>query len=630
MLEAIRNNAQSWGVKLLFAIIVLVFVFWGVGSFRDSKRQVVATVGDQEIGMREFVQTYQRQVETLRRQRGEVTSRDLQEMDLKRQVLDQMINERLIRAKAQELGLFVGSGQVRTRIREMGVFHGDNATFDPRRYQTMLRMNNLNPAQFESDIRMDLVSSSLRQAVVSPVQVREAEARDMFDYVQAKARIDYVQFPVQDYMDQVTVDAKDVQAYYQEHKKDYQVPAAMRMQVLRITPESLADNQEINAEEIADYYQDHQKQFSRPEQVKARHILVQVGEDAAQDEVEQARQKIAEAAERLEQGAEFAQVAGEVSEGPSAAEGGDLGWFGRGSMVQAFEDAAFALQPGEISEPVRTRFGFHLIRVEDRREAGVQPLDQVREEIEQRLAEDKAMGQLEDKLDEVLQIVLTSQDMHQAAEAVGLEVEDMGPFGSQNPPSGLGLNQEQVQRLMEMNAGEITESPIMLEDGYLMVKKTEHEPAHVPELKEIQDRVRTAFARDKAKELAHSAAQDALHRLGQEATVQELGLQTTSSRQFTRRGAIPGLGKNQDLARDAFAADPGKWLQQPYFLAQAWVVARLAEITPPEDAAWEEQKDFWVENVRRMKRQTLFQAYLQGLREDAEISILAPEALEYS
>ncbi|MDZ7761006.1 MAG: SurA N-terminal domain-containing protein [Desulfovermiculus sp.] len=630
MLEVIRNNAQSWGVKLLFAIIVLVFVFWGVGSFRNPERQVVASVGDQDIGLKEFVQNYQRQVEAMRQQQGDISSQDLKNMDLKRQVLEQMINERLIQAKAEELGLFVGSGEVRTRIRGMSVFQGDNAQFDPNRYQGLLRMNNLSPAQFETDIRMDLVGETLRRVVTSPVRVPESEARELFDYMQAQATIDYVRFPAQDYMQQVEVSDEDIESYYQEHKQEYERPASMSMQAVVLTPKTLAQGQEVGLEEIEAYYQDHQEEFTRPEQVKAGHILIRVADNASQEEEEEAKQEIEEAAKRLDEGADFDQLAQEVSEGPSAERGGDLGWFGRNSMVQEFEEVAFDLQPGEISQPVRTQFGYHLIQVTDKRDSGVQPLEQVQEEIKKRLARNKAMQVLEDRLDEVLQIVLTSGDMQQAADAVGLSVQEIGPISKENPPEQFGLDQKQMEKLLNMEEGEIADTPIMLDDGYVMVKKTGHESAHIPALNQIEDKVRAEVEEQRARELAKAAAQDALDQLTTEKTIQDLGFEVQTSQPFTRRqGSIPGLGQNQELVQAVFAAPKGQWLDTPYVVQDVTILGRLKEASPPEDTLWEEQKSFWIENVRRLREQTLFQAYLQGLRDSAEVSILIPEALTY-
>lgn len=630
MLESIRNNAQSWGVKLLFAIIVLVFVFWGVGSFRDSDRRVVAQVDGQEIGMQEFVQRYQQQVEALRRQQGDISSEQLKDMDLKRQVLEGMISQRLIQAKAENLGLVVGSGQVRSRIRGMQVFHGDNATFDPKRYQGLLRMNNLTPAQFEADIRMDLVSSALQEVVTAPVRVETSEARALFEYVQARASIKYAEFPVQDYVQQVAVDEEEIKAYYQEHKQQYKIPAKMSMQVIRISPETLAGNQDVTQEEMKAYYENHEQEFARDEQVKARHILIEVDEEASDEEVEKARQEIEKAARRLEQGADFAQVASEMSEAPSADQGGDLGWFGRDSMVQEFEEAAFALQPGEISDPVRTEYGFHLIQVTERKEAGVQPFTQVQGKIRTRLARDKAMQKLEDRLDEVLQIVLTKGDIHQAAEAVGLEVEEFGPLGRDDFPDRLGLENDQVDKLMQMQPGDITDTPFIVDNGYVIAKKTEHEEASIPSVDQVRDRVQAAVEKQKAGELAHKEAQEALKELKNKASAEDLGLKVHSSQPFTRQGGISELGDNQELIQDAFAAREGRWLDTSYDLGKEVVIAQLVDIEPPDDTVWEEQKEYWVDSMRRLQEQMLFESYVQGLRQAADISIQSPEILRYS
>jgi peptidyl-prolyl cis-trans isomerase D len=477
---------------------------------------------------------------------------------------------------------------------------------------------------------MDLVSSALREVVTAPVRVEANEARALFEYVQASASIEYVQFPVQDYVQQVEVDEEEIRAYYQEHKQEYEVPAKMSLQAIRINPETLAGNQEVSPEEMKAYYQDHEQEFTRSEQVRARHILIEVDEEASDEEVKKARQEIEEAATRLEQGADFAQLAREISEAPSADQGGDLGWFGRNSMVEAFEEAAFALEPGEISDPVRTKFGFHLIQVSERREEGVEPFKQVEDDIRTRLARDKAMQNLEDRLDEVLQIVLTAGDIHQAAEVVNLEVEEFGPFEPGDLPGRLQLKDDQVDRLMQMQVGEITDTPFIVGDGYVVAKKNGQEEAFIPPLDQVRDRVRAAVEKNKAKELAQKAARETLKKLRNKTSAEDLGLKVVTSQPFTRQGSIPGLGRNPELIQDAFAARAGQWLDTSYGLGEKVIIAKLLEIEPPDTTVWEEQKEYWVGSMRRLQEQMLFDSYVQGLREAADISIQSPEILRYS
>ncbi|MFP4285217.1 MAG: peptidylprolyl isomerase, partial [Desulfovermiculus sp.] len=442
--------------------------------------------------------------------------------------------------------------------------------------------------------------------------------------------IEYVQFPVQDYVQQVEMDEEEIREYYQEHKQEYRVPAKMSMQVIRVNPETLADSQDVSSEEVKAYYENNEQEFTQEEQIKARHILIEVDEEAGDEEVEKARQEIEKAAKRLEQGADFDQLAGEVSEAPSADQGGDLGWFGRNSMAEAFEEEAFALQPGEISDPVRTKFGFHLIQVTDRREDGVQPLDQVQEEIRSRLAQEKAVQKLEDRLDDVLQIVLTEGDIHQAADAVNLEVEKIGPFGRGDLQDELNLKDDQVNRLMQMQVGEITETPFIAGDGYLIAKKTDHEESFIPEQDQVRDQVRSALEKVKARELAQKEAQEALKELENGQSAEDLGLNVETSQPFARQGNIPGLGKNQELFQDVFAASEGQWLDTSYDLREKVIIAKLLEIEPPDNRVWEEQKEYWVDSMRRLQEQLLFDSYVQGLREAADITIQSPEALRYS
>ena len=630
MLDSMRKNAQSWMIKALFAIIVLVFVFWGVGGFQGQEKRILATVDGREISSQRFFRYYERQLDSLRQKRPNITTDQLKQMDFKRQIFNSMVDNLLLEHKAAELGVFVTNAEIRSVIENMQVFQTANGTFDRQTYQALLRRNNLSPSQFEALLRQDILRQKLRSFVLEPARVSEREARDLFGYVQEKARIEYMVFSWQRYVDGVTVVEEDIEAYYQENKEQFRVPPKIALDYVLLTPDVLAEEQTVTAEEVEAYYSENKSLYSQQEQAKARHILVEVDETAPDSEVEAARQKIEHLAERLEQGENFAELAKQESEGPSSAQGGQLGWFGRSSMVEPFSEAAFALEPGQVSDPVRTRFGFHLIKLEDRREPGVKPLQEVRSQIEMQLAKDMASEKLEDALDSALETLLATGSLQKAAEAVSLDVRSSDLFSRQQGLPNVELDQDDLDRLFTLKEGELTDTPLMLEDGYLLAKKAEEVPSRIRPLGDVRSLVEKRLRQDKAMELARQAAEKALAGL-QSRELQAADLpETTTSKPFSRRGPIPGLANNQQLVQDAFQAEKGRWLDSAYQAGEeGYVVAKLTEVVPPDEAAWEEQKSFWISNMSRTQSEVLMQAFVQGLREQSEIEIVNPKLLEY-
>ncbi len=631
MLEIIRKNAQSWGVKLLFGIIVLVFVFWGVGSFRGKQKTTLAEVNDQEVPARRFMEAYQRQLDAMREQNPNLSAEDLQEMDFKRQVFNQLIDQILLLQEAEKMGFSSSPAEISSRIKSLPSFRDqETQRFDPERYTALLQANRMSPAQFESDMGKDLLSQKLLDALSAVIRVSEQEARGLFAFVNEKATIEYILFADADFSDQVSVTESAVTEYYQEHQEEFKEPARMAMDYLLLTPEGLAPYQEVSEQDIRAYYQHNTDQFTRPEQIKARHILIELPEDASEDQEKAARRQINQVEERLNQGEDFAKLAKELSQGPSAARGGDLGWFSRGSMLESFEEAAFALQPGETSRPVRTRFGLHLIEVEDRRSAGVQDFEQVKDTIRKELAEDKAAENLEDTLDQALEIILSTGDLQKAADECGLELKKSGLFSRQKGLPDIDLQQEALTALFALKTGELTDRPLFLQDGYLLALKTDARPSRVSPLKQVREQIVRRLTKQKARDFALEKAEETLAALKTNDQDEVLGQKTVvESQPFNRRGFIPELGSNPDLARKAFNSDQSGWFAKPYQVSSGSLLARPGKIIPPDEEQWEEQKSFWIARLGQNREQTLYEAYFQALRDKAEIEILTPELLSY-
>jgi len=631
MLDGMRRNAQSWAIKALFGIIVLVFVFWGVGGFQGSEKAILATVDGERIETRDFQKRYQNRLESLRQQREDLDTQDLREMDFKRRVFQQMVDKKLLLDEADRLGLILPRSRIRERVQEMEVFQGEDKAFDETRYVSVLRANRMSPAQFEAGLQRDILVQKMNNLLAGPVQPAPEQARDFFEYVNIRGKVSYLAFSAQDFLDKVDISQEEIKAYYRDNKEAFQEPATMKMDYLKLTPKTLADSQKVPEEELRRYYERNRQDFKQKDEVKARHILFTLQENATEGAAQKARERMLRLRDRIQAGEmEFAQAAREHSQGPSASEGGSLGWVAKGETLPAFQEKAFSLDHGQIGDPVRTREGWHLIKVVDRREGGVKSFDQVRDKVRQRVARDMGAEALDKTLDRVLERVFKGPDLAAAAEKEGLDLKTTGWFTRKEGPENLQLKDKHLNQLFDLEPEQVTDVPLILDNGYLLAQKVVEEEARTPELSEVRDRIAKRLRRQKAAEMAQARAEEALEKVREGTEIPSSLLdQMQESGQFSRQGRIPELGANREIARDTFVAAEGEWLPQVYQFEDQYIVARVAAVTPPSESAWEQQKDFWIQRLTATRKQNVLDNLVQALREDAEIDIKTPEILRY-
>lgn len=379
MLDKIRENSRSIGTYIVFAILILVFVaYFGPGSNGcmgmtgdPAAPTYAARVNGEEVPLREFREQYDLQVRMYAAQMGDRWSPEMAEqLHLQDTVLERMVDRTLVVQAARKAGLSVGDDQLAAELRKIPSFQ-KNGHFDFDTYQSALASRGTTSDEFERDLREDLLVTrfvaQLRQAAV----VTDDEVRQKFEKDRDRARLAYVRFPASEFAGTVAVSPEEVQAF-------------------------LATAEGKKA--VEDQYEREKTfRFEKPRRVSAQHILVKVEEDAPAADVDAARTRLEAARDRVAKGEDFGKVAEEVSEDPSTkSKGGDLGLFGPGSMVKPFEEAAMALQPGQISEPVRSRFGWHLIKVNDVKVPESTPRDEAlqtvaREQLTHRKAQDTAL-----------------------------------------------------------------------------------------------------------------------------------------------------------------------------------------------------------------------------------------------
>jgi len=631
MLEIMRENASGWIVKILFGIIIVVFVFaFGMSGFDTGQDPVLAKVNDQIITRAEYEDAFQRAAEGLRSTNPEVTAAQLQDPQFKQMVLGELINNRLLLDEAARMGITASDDEVFAAITRQSYFWNQAGAFDRDIYMAALRSIRMTPAQFEANFKRDIIADKVTDMVRKAAVATPEQARQIFDWVGEEARVEYVLSAPADFLDRVKVEESEVEEFYAANESRFMVPEQVRVRYLLFTPKDLAARQEASDEEVEAYFQANAASMRQEEAVKASHILILTSDSDPEEKQADARRRIEAVHARAKAGGDFAALARQYSEGPSAPGGGDLGWFGRGDMVPEFEEAAFATAKGRISEPVRTQFGWHVILVEDRKEPGDPTLDEVRQDIVRAIAEEKAADKVTDLLDEAMDLLLSGMSLEAVGDELNMLAVTSSPIPAQGLAQGFGMTPEAADVVMRIGPGEAHKTPISIDGGYMLVEKVEDIPAAPLPLGEVHGSIVSSLSQRKALELAMADAQATLERLtgpDAEKAAAELAGRLRTSEPFDRQGFVPGLGQNRNLADAAFGAEAGAWLPEPFALEAGVIVARLAEIIPASESDWEAQKDAWLEQANRNYQFEALNSYMTGLRQQADIEITRPDLL---
>src|SRR5579883_1180118 len=583
MLNTFRKYSTSTGVKILYGVLALAFIIWGVGAVGMGQRMdVVAKVYGEPISQRDL----DRATAALQRRYEELFKGNVQipGLNLRGQALDQLLDEALLEHEAARLGLAVTDGELVSAVTHMPEFQRDGR-FDRDLLERLLQAQR-DRGEFEEQLRRSLLFQRLQALVTDGVQVSpaEVEAQYRLDHyrVPERVRVRYVAYREVDFLPEATVSDEAIQAYYDDHKDD---------------------------------------RFSDPEQVRLRHIVVSLPADADEARRAAARKKAEDLLARIRAGADFAAVAKQASDdAASAAKGGELGLVARGRLPAAVEDAAFALEPGKVSDVIETPGGFEIVKVEEHRPGGPKPLAAVREEIVQVLRNQRALELARARAEADRAAVVHGKSLAEAAG--GRPVVETPPFAATDPIPGVGRLKAFADAAFALGDGEVSDL-IETEDAVYLLSPFAREPAHVPPLEDLRDRVLADFrrargeqlARDRAEALRAQAATDGLVKAAAAAR-----LEVIETGPFDRRtAAIPKLGVAPELRADAFALTPEAPLApKVYVVGGDAVVAALAERLPADMTGFAAAKEQLADRLLQQKRTEITTAYLDFLKRRAQ------------
>jgi peptidyl-prolyl cis-trans isomerase D len=617
-----------WFFKWFLVIVVASFIWFyipaltGSGIDRGTPGEVLAKVGGLPITVGEYQKTYQRQREFYARlYQGRLDPVALRRLGLEEQSFDSLVLDRVTRLEAKRLGLSVPDEALAKTIASSPEFQENGRFLGGEEIRRTLDQKGVSVEEFEESLRSSLLREKLEALVTDGVGVTDKELEREFRRRNEQIKAEYVLVDAARFRPQVAVDAEQVKARFEAKRESYRFPERRVVSYILLDGEALRPQVTVTERDLGLYYQDHRDEFKQEEETCAHHILIKVqsAPGAKEGHSDAEARKIAEGVrERLTAGETFEALAKKTSEDPgSAPTGGDLGCFGRGRMVPAFEAAAFQLEVGQTSDLVKTPFGYHIIRVTSRKEETVLPLAQVKERVRQILTSQRVEALASQKAEAIAGTLARGKSLEVAAREQALTVQKSAPFAQGETPDPLA-SPSLSARVFEMKVGDIEKEGFALPRGAAFIALAEVQPSRLPELKEVEAKVKADLVEEKALDKARLLAAEIKAKAagaGLEKAAVAAGLVRKETPSLTGRGMPLGdLGSGAALDDVAFAL-PEKTLSDPVRVGAGYAVVRVLEKKAFDPAAFKEQRASLEESLRQDKRNQLFQDYMGQARQ---------------
>ncbi len=624
MLQEIRERAQGWIAWGAVLLISIPFAFWGIQSYiGGGSEPVVATVNGAEITARSFDRQVEETRMRLRERLGAAYRPELfEEQALRAQVLNGMIQEQLLLQASHNMGLRASNRELQAAILSNPAFQRDGR-FDKATYDRMLELQGTSAPQYEESLRQRIVGTQIQRAVDASELATDLEMAEAIRLDRQQRRLAYIRVPKAGFLDTALVPEEELQAWYQANADRYLTPERVKLSYLVLDAATLDAGQPLDEESLRRLYDEEQERFREPEQRRARHILVTLAAGADATAEAEAKARLEAIQVRLAAGEDFAILARELSQDPgSAPQGGDLGMFGKGVMDPAFEQAAFSLETGKTSEPVRSQFGYHLIQVTEIQPETLKPFTEVREQLVAEAIRGGAEAVFYDMAERLANLVYENPDsLVPAAEALGLKLQSSDWIGREGG-TDLLANPKLVAAAFSpevlhegVNSDLIEPEPEALQA--LVLRVTEHEEAAPKPLEAVRDEIIAAIREQKAGVAAQAAAQAMTEQLkAGEALTTVAGDYPITETGLVQRDAESVPGEIIDLAFTLPRPAPGaaSYSQRPAADGDALVVA-VTEVVDGNRANLDEAA---LTQASRELTQVLGRGYYDSLLKDME------------
>lgn len=626
MLDRMRRH-KGW-LKWSLALVVAAFIVFYIPSFLRWGNQAapadrIASVDGDAITVAEFRRIYLAQLAAYRSAYGgNVSEQLLKQLGIEQQILQQMVDERAALAEATRQGLSVTSEEVAQRILTMPAFQENGRFIGEARYQALLRMQRppITAAEFEESLRRSLLIDKLRAALTEWMTIDDGEVEREYRKRNEKVKVEVVMLSADRFRDRVKVSDSEIASFFDAHKEDYRVGEKRRIRYVLIDYDALRSQMKATTREIERAYNTNLDMYSTPEQVRASHILFKT-EGKPEAEV---RARAESVLKEVKAGKDFAELARKYSEDEDTAKnGGDLDYFSRGRMVPEFEGAAFAMEPGATSDLVKTQYGFHIIKVVDKRPASIKPLEEVQQQITDQILWEKAQARATSMATAMEAEIRKPADLDKAAAAHGLKVQESLPFGQNEPIVGIGSAPEVSGTAFALNEGQVS-GALNSSRGIVFLTVSGKQASYLPKFDEVKDRVREDLIRQRAGELAaaQAAAVAASLKTARDfaQAAKQLGLEAKPSELLARESAFPEVGVSAEVDRVAFSLPAGA-VSNPVKTAAGAAIIRVVERKDPTPEEFAADRDRLRKELLEEAQNRFFSAYMIKAKSRMRIDI---------
>lgn len=637
MLKTMRESFHhlKWTLFAVIIVFILGFVYFSGGgsSTRDASSAVVATVGGDSISAMEFDRQYRQYLD--RQQslyQGNLSPDLIRAMDLPRQVLDGMIDRKLRLEAAKRVHLKVSDQELADMIRSFKGLQDEKGNFiGQEKYERLLASQRppMSAQQFEEQLREDLLVNKYSALVKSSVLVSDADVQREFSSRNDKASIEYIKVPLARLETGGEPAEADLKGYYDKHKDRYRTAEQRRIKYLlvenlKVRTKTIVPDAELRAE-----YESRKATYQVPEQAVASHILIKADPAKGAEGEAAAKAKAEKIAERAKKGEDFAKLANENTEDPSGkGTGGALPPFGKGQMVAEFEQAAFSMAPGEIRGPIKTQFGYHVLKLTSKNPPRTRAFEEVRPQLQSELAEKRSQTEADRRAkalgEKIRGLSNTSDDELRKLQDDVVTYNTSEWIAKGEPVTGLGANPTVTAEAWNLKIGQISKEPIATPRGPAFLKPAEERPAGVPPFQEVKARVAEDFrAERRSKEAAEKLA-PAAKELASGATLASLAgryeTEVKTTPEFAPGGAVPEIGNAPALATAVFATPKGQ-AGGPVEVPNGFVLFRVLTRTTAEPSLLTTQKGEIVDSLRQKEAERLLRSYLMQMRTEKRVEV---------